>query len=149
VVHWPVLKCPRLAGFQVSTEGLEPGSSIFPSPSTAPVLCRRARRPSSNHGKAAFNTTDALTATGESRHVEYTGKFDGKDNTVTGNPDVDTNTYRRIDDHTYEVVAKKSGKSTLTSRIVISPDGKTRTVTQTGKNPQGETVNNTVVYDRQ
>jgi hypothetical protein len=95
------------------------------------------------------NTTDVLTATGESRHVEYAGKFDGKDNTVTGNPDVDTNTYRRIDDHTYEVVAKKSGKSTLTSRIVISPDGKARTVTQTGQNPQGETVNNTVVYDRQ
>ena len=95
------------------------------------------------------NTTDAVTATGEARHVEYSGKFDGKDNTVSGNPDVDTNTYRRIDDHTYEVVAKKSGKATLTSRIVISPDGKTRTVTQTGKNAQGQTVNNTAVYDRQ
>ena len=95
------------------------------------------------------NTTDAVTGTGETRHIEYTGKFDGKDNVVKGNPDADANAYTRIDDHTYQVVAKKGGKATVTSRIVISADGKTRTQTQTGKNPQGQTVNNTIVFNRQ
>ena len=95
------------------------------------------------------NTTDTVTGTGETRHIEYTGKFDGKDNVVKGNPDADSNTYTRIDDHSYQVVAKKNGKATVTSRIVISADGKIRTQTQTGKNAQGQTVNNTVVYDRQ
>jgi hypothetical protein len=95
------------------------------------------------------NTTDTVTGTGETRHIEYSGKFDGKDNVVKGNPDADSNTYTRIDDHTYQVVGKKNGKATVTSRIVISPDGRTRTQTQTGKNPQGQTVNNTVLYDRQ
>ncbi|MCU1334923.1 MAG: hypothetical protein JWO19_504 [Bryobacterales bacterium] len=95
------------------------------------------------------NTTDAVTAKGETRHIEYTGSFDGKDNVVKGNPDADANAYTRIDDHTYQVVAKKGGKATVTSRIVISADGKTRTQTQAGKNPQGQTVNNTLVFDRQ
>jgi hypothetical protein len=95
------------------------------------------------------NTTDAVTSTGETRHIEYTGKFDGKDNVVKGNPDADSNTYTRIDDHTYQVVAQKGGKATVTSRIMISADGKTRTQTQTGTNPQGQTVNNTLVFDRQ
>ena len=95
------------------------------------------------------NATNTVTGTGEARHIAYTGKFDGKDNVVKGNPDADSNTYRRIDDHSYEVVARKSGTVTLTSRFVISADGKTRTQTQTGKNVQGQTVNNTAVFDRQ
>jgi hypothetical protein len=76
-------------------------------------------------------TTDAVTAQGEARHTEVTGKFDGKDNPVKGNPEADTNAYRRIDDHTDGVVAKKGGKVTTTSRIVVWPDGKSRTTTQT------------------
>jgi len=95
------------------------------------------------------NTTNTVTGTGEVRRIEYTGKFDGKDNVVRGNPDVDTNTYTLIDDHTYQVVPKKNGKATVTSRIAISADGKTRTQTQTGKDVKGQTVNNTIVFDRQ
>ena len=95
------------------------------------------------------NTTDTVTGSGEVRHIVYTGKFDGKENVVTGNPDADANSYTRIDDHTYQVVPKKNGKATVTSRIVISADGKTRTQTQTGTDMKGQTVNNTLVYDRQ
>jgi hypothetical protein len=32
---------------------------------------------------------------------------------------------------------------------VVSKDGKTRTATATGKNGQGQTVNNTVVWEKQ
>ena len=95
------------------------------------------------------NTTDTVTGSGEVRHIVYTGKFDGKENVVKGNPDADTNAYTRIDDHTYQVVPKKNGKATVTSRIVISADGKTRTQTQTGTDLKGQTVSNTLIYDRQ
>lgn len=80
---------------------------------------------------------------------EVTAKFDGKDSPVRGNINADTSAYKRIDGRTYEMVSKLGGKVTLTSRVVISADGKTRTVTQTGVNPKGQKVNNTLVYDRQ
>ena len=44
---------------------------------------------------------------------------------------------------------KLEGGNTLTFKSVISADGKTRTMTTTGKNAQGQAVKNTVVYDRQ
>jgi hypothetical protein len=37
----------------------------------------------------------------------------------------------------------------MTTRSVVSKDGKTRTTTQTGTNAKGEKVNNTIVYDKQ
>ena len=95
------------------------------------------------------HSTEFVTAQGETRHVEYTGKFDGKDNLVAGHSNADTINYRRIDDHTYEVVEKKNGKATTTATVVISGNGLIRTQTMTGKNAQGQTVNNVLSYDRQ
>ncbi len=94
-------------------------------------------------------TTDGVGAEGQATHTEFTVKFDGKPYPVTGNPDVDTYAARRLGARRYELVARKGGKVTTTSRIVVSADGKTRTVTATGKNPQGQAVNNTIVYDKQ
>jgi hypothetical protein len=37
----------------------------------------------------------------------------------------------------------------MKAKVVVSADGKTLTVTQTGKNAKGEDVNSTAVYDRQ
>ncbi len=93
-------------------------------------------------------TTDTVPATGAATHAEVTAKFDGKDYPVKGNPNADTQAYTKVDGRTYQVVAKKGGKVMITSRVVISADGKTRTTTQTGTNPQGQAVNNTIVYDK-
>ena len=54
-----------------------------------------------------------------------------------------------LDDYSFEVVGKVDGKATATSRVVISREGKTLTQTTTGKNAQGQTVNNTIIYDKQ
>ena len=95
-------------------------------------------------------TVDTVMATlGIPTHSEVTARFDGKDAVVKGNANADTSAYTRIDARSYEVVSKKSGKVTLTSRVVISADGKTRTVTQTGTDAQGKKVNNFLVYTRQ
>jgi hypothetical protein len=45
--------------------------------------------------------------------------------------------------------AKQGNKVTLTGRITVSRDGKTRTVTTTGRNAKGKWVTNTAVYDKQ
>ena len=49
----------------------------------------------------------------------------------------------------YEAISKKGGKTTLTARIVVAADGKTRITTQTGKDGQGQTVNNSIFYEKQ
>ena len=100
-------------------------------------------------GGGLKQTVDTVTATGESRHYEVTANFDGKDATVKGNPDADTQAFKRGDDRSYEVTAKKNGKVTTTTKVAISADGKTRTSTQTGTDPQGRAVSNTLVYDKQ
>jgi hypothetical protein len=95
-------------------------------------------------------TVDTVMATlGMKTHSEVTAKFDGKDTRVKGNVNADTSAYTKIDSRSYEVVSKKNGKVTITSRVVISADGKTRTVTQTGTDAEGKKVNNLIVYDRQ
>jgi hypothetical protein len=57
--------------------------------------------------------------------------------------------YRRINSRTLTLTAKKGGKVTLTGRIVVSANGKTRTVTTTGKDSKGKWVTNRGVYDKQ
>jgi hypothetical protein len=46
-------------------------------------------------------------------------------------------------------VYKLKGQTLTTNRNVVSKDGKIRTVTVTGKNAQGQTVNNTLVWEKQ
>lgn len=83
------------------------------------------------------------------RHWEYTANYDGKDNRVTGNnPDADMIARTRVNATTVDSVNKKGGKTTTTNRSVVSADGKIRTVTTTGTNAQGQTVNNVAVYER-
>src|SRR5687768_11403375 len=80
----------------------------------------------------------------------YTTALDGKDSVLTGNnPNADVVTVTRIDARTLQVVSKKGGKVTITQRNVLSPDGKTRTVTTTGTDAQGQKVNNVAVFERQ
>ena len=94
-------------------------------------------------------TTDAVDAQGKATQGGYTSKFDGQDVRWAGNPDADTASPRRIDDNSYQNVWRKGGKATVTSKGVVSRDGKTLTIIQTGTDAQGRTVNTTGVYDKQ
>ena len=94
-------------------------------------------------------TSDGMDSEGKATHGEYVSRFDGKDVSWTGNPDADMASATKIDDNSYENVWKKDGKSTITAKAVVSKSGKTLTVTMTGTNAKGQTVNNTSVYDRQ
>jgi catechol 2,3-dioxygenase-like lactoylglutathione lyase family enzyme len=93
--------------------------------------------------------TDSVNAQGQKGHTEWSAKFDFNDYPVTGVPPVDSYQIQRIDERTYTVIAKKDGIRTTLSTATISPDGKTRTVRQTGTQVGGRDVDNTLVYDRQ
>ena len=94
-------------------------------------------------------TVDGVDGNGNAIHSEWTGKFDGKDSAVTGDPTSDMRSYRKINNHTLALTGKKDGKVTLTGRIVVSANGKTRTVTTTATNSKGKRVTTRAVYDKQ
>ena len=90
-----------------------------------------------------------MDGSGKPTHNEWTGKFDGKDYPLTGDSDADTRSYKKIDDRTTELTNKKGDKVTATGRIVISADGKSRTVTVITTEADGKKVKSTAVYDKQ
>jgi len=82
-------------------------------------------------------------------HTEWTGKFDGKDYPLTGDPMADSRSYTQVNARTLSLDNKKDGKSVVTGKIVVSKDGKTRTLTTHGKDAKGKKVSSTAVYDKQ
>ena len=93
-------------------------------------------------------TTDGVDAQGPT-HTQYAAKFDGKDYPITGNPNADMLSVKKVNDHEIDTTWKKGGKTTLTIKTVVSQDGKTRTSTSTGTDAQGRKVSNVTVYDKQ
>ena len=94
-------------------------------------------------------TVDGTDAMGKPAHNEWTGKFDGKDYPLMGDPNADTRSYKSVDEHTTELTNKKGGKVTQTGRIVVSADGKTRTLSISGTDADGKKVEYVAVYDKQ
>lgn len=94
-------------------------------------------------------TVDGATADGKPLHNEWTGMFDGKDYPLTGDMTADTRSYKKIDDRTTELTNKKGDKVVASGKIVISADGKTRTLTVSGTGADGKKFKYTAVYDKQ
>jgi len=93
--------------------------------------------------------TDGIDCAGNSTHSEWTGKFDGKDYPVKGDPNQDSRSYKRKGIHELDFRVKKGTQVTTTGRIVVSDDGKSRTVTSHGTDAQGKKYASTAVYDQQ
>ena len=93
--------------------------------------------------------SDGIDPSGKPIHVEWSGKFDGKGYPVTGDPNSDTRSYAKVNERTLTTANKKNGKVTVTGQIVVSADGKSRTVTLTGTTPKGKKFKNVAVYDKQ
>ena len=94
-------------------------------------------------------SADGVGADDKPTHSEFQAKFDGKDYEFKGNPDGDSLSYKRIDANNLEATVKRKGAPVITANIVVSPDGKTRTVTQTGKDAQGRDLKIVSVYEKQ
>ena len=93
-------------------------------------------------------TTDGTLAD-KPVHTEWTGKFDGKDYPLTGDPTADSRAYKQVSTHVLALTNKKDGKVVVTGRITVSADGKTRTLTTSLKDASGKPVHSSAVYDKQ
>jgi len=100
-------------------------------------------------GDEMKGTVDGVDGEGKPIHSEWTGKFDGKDYPVTGDPTSDTRAIKQTDDHHLEITGKKGGKVTTTGHVVVSTDGKSRTLTLSGTDAKGKKFKNTYVYDKE
>jgi hypothetical protein len=94
-------------------------------------------------------TGQGADADGKPTSLSYTVTYDGKDKPVTGSPDYDSTSGKKIDANTTELTRKKEGKTVQTATRKISADGKTMTVTSRGKTASGKTLNNVAVFEKQ
>ena len=102
-------------------------------------------------GDGIKTTAKGQDAAGNPTSTGYTAKYDGKDYPVAllGTADFDTLSLRRIDASRAEGTRKKAGKVVQTYTRVVSPDGKTLTLTVDGTDAKGRKVHNVIVYDKQ
>jgi hypothetical protein len=88
-------------------------------------------------------------ADGGSSRYSYTFKCDGKEYPVTGTL-YDTIACKRLDSNTTIMDLRKSGgKLRITTRNLVSKDGKTKTQINTGIDVDGKPFTSTYVYDKQ
>lgn len=95
-------------------------------------------------------TVDSVGADGVVRHWALSGKYDGKDNPITGNCQYgDIVALARVDVNTTTSTYKMGGKVNMTQTLAVSSDGKTMTVTGTSTDANGQTVSSVAVYEKQ
>jgi hypothetical protein len=93
-------------------------------------------------------TYDMVRTRGGITHVEWQGRFDGRDYPVQGMDYFLTNAYRPLDDRSYEIIIKVDGRVAANAIAVVSPDGKVLTVTTIEKDASGKTVKSSAAYRR-
>src|SRR5688572_21136589 len=91
---------------------------------------------------------DMVRTRGGITHMEWEGRFDGKDYPVQGMDYFLTNAYRPLDDRSYEIIIKVDGRVAANAIAVVSPDGKVLTVTTIEKDASGRTVKTNAEYRR-
>lgn len=93
-------------------------------------------------------TVDLVPATGPAQRWTYGGTYDGKPVPVTGHPNADTATRKRLNPTTTETTFTKGGKVTSVNTSVVAADGKTMTITAKGTTAQGQPMLNVQVYEK-
>lgn len=113
-----------------------------PGPKSAQTIIEAA-------GSGYKMTVHQVPSTGAPQDWTLTTNLDGKPAKVNGtNTNADMITYKRVDARTLESIQMLKGKETQRQKIVVSADGKTRTVTSTGVDGTGKKINNVVVYEK-
>ena len=137
--------CTWAADASVGTWKLNVAKSTF-KPGPPPAAETRIYQSRPEGVKTTVKTTWADRKT---TSVEYPANYDGKDYPVSGSRDIDAVALTRMDDFTSAATLKHAGKEIGVARRVVSPDGKTMTITYKGINSIGDKVDNVAVYDRQ
>jgi hypothetical protein len=94
-------------------------------------------------------TLKTVAADGTESTASLTFKYDGKPYAVSGNPDFDTVSLKRVDALTVNGTQMKAGVNVGTSVRAVSKDGKALTFKQKGTHVGGMKYDDVLVYDRQ
>jgi len=98
-------------------------------------------------GRVRFSY-DFVYPRGGVQHLEWDGRFDGKDYIVQGADEYITYAYRETGNRAYEIVAKLDSRVTAVAEVTIAPDGRTLTTITRSRNGRGQDVTNTTVYEK-
>lgn len=91
---------------------------------------------------------DMVRRRGGVTHMEWSGRFDGRDYPVQGVDYVLTNAYRKLSDRSYEIAVKVDGRMAAVATTVVAPDGRTLRVDTREQDAQGRPVTSTATYQR-
>jgi len=91
---------------------------------------------------------DVVPAEGAAQHWEMSPTYNGQDHKVTGNPEADTISIRRISDTKGESTFKKGGKVMLVNVRTLAPDGRTMTIESTGTTADGKPRHDVAVFEK-
>ena len=93
-------------------------------------------------------TTKGVDSAGKPTAAEFIVNYDGKDRPVTGNPDAEMLSLKRVDPFNTEFTQKRAGKVVITGTRIISRDGKVMTITTKGTDPTGKAINDVAVFEK-
>ena len=128
----------------IGTWKLNPTKSKY-SPGPAP---RSMTITYSAAGDGVKIVVDVTPAEGAAQHWEMTASYDGKDHPVTGNPDADTISMKRVSDTKGESTFKKGGKVMAVNARTLSADGKTLTIESKGTTSDCKPRHDIAVYEK-
>jgi hypothetical protein len=94
-------------------------------------------------------TFSGVAADGSAISGQSTFKYDGKDYPITGSPDYDTLSLKRVNGHTVKSLQKKDGKVVGRTMRTLSGHGKVLTLDSRGKSADGKSFHNVAVFDKQ
>jgi hypothetical protein len=91
---------------------------------------------SENGTTVTYKTSGDEFSMSDPTGASYTAKLDGQDYPVKGAYGYDTVSLKKIDAHTIEETDKRAGKVTDVTKMTVSANGKTMTITDTSQ-PDG------------
>jgi hypothetical protein len=94
-------------------------------------------------------TSTGMDGAGRPTTKEWTVVYDGRDRPMTGDPDADMLSLKRIDTFTTEFTQKKAGMVVIIGTQAISKDGNVMTITTDGINAKGQTTSTVSVFEKQ
>jgi hypothetical protein len=128
----------------VGTWKLNVAKSMF---SAGPAIKNQTRTYSQSGDKITLVMT-TVGPDGKEVTTHTTYQLSGKDFPVTGAPDYDSLSAKRVDSNTAEFSLKKGGKEMGTTSRTVSSDGKTLTAKTHITTPAGEKSESVMVFDR-
>jgi hypothetical protein len=100
-------------------------------------------------GQNIRNTIQGIDAQGNPTAGVLMHIYDGQPHPSTGDPDYDASAYTRVDANTLIIARFKAGKLIAVGTLVISPDGKTATNSNTGLGSAPGAATGIAVFDKQ